>query len=41
MANWKQTFKQHRHTLAALAAGAVCFVLFVLAWYTAVRGQGS
>ena len=41
MANWKQTFKQHRHTLAALAAAAVCFAVFVLAWYTAVRGQGS
>lgn len=41
MANRKQTFKQHRHTLAALAAAAVCFAVFVLAWYTAVRGQGS
>ena len=41
MANWKQTFKQHRYTLAALAAAAVCFAVFVLAWYTAVRGQGS
>ena len=41
MANRKQTFEKHRHTLAALAAAAVCFAVFALAWYTAVRGQGG
>ena len=39
--NWKQTIAQHKHTFVALAAAAVCFAVFVLAWWTAVRGQGS
>ena len=39
--NWKQTIAQHKHTLVALAAAAVCFAVFALAWWTAVRGQGS
>lgn len=37
----KQTFQQHQHTIAAFVAAAVCFAVFVLAWFTAVRGQGS
>ena len=41
MANRKQTFEKHKHTLVALAAAAVCFAVFALAWYTAVRGQGG
>ena len=41
MADWKQRFKKHRHTIAALGAAAVCFAVFALAWFAAVRGQGS
>ena len=39
--NWKTIAVQHKHTLVALAAAAVCFAVFVLAWFAAVRGQGS
>ena len=39
--NWKTIAAQHKHTLVALAAAAVCFAVFALAWFAAVRGQGS
>lgn len=37
----KEFYQKHRHTLVALGAAAVCFAVFLLCWFVAIRGLGT